>query len=343
MPPIRCPECQIQNAAGSTACSECGLLFLHLDAPKRRADDFVRSGRREADRNLTDCPFCLAKIEREAVRCRHCGQIVDEVFRKEQLKRRRDRINYASWVAYVFGLVTLLLFKPVGLLAIGAGLLLSILYYAIPGEALERAQGESKVRHWVRGVRSQLRFERVSMPMPAFRKAKLVFVGTPILATIIGYTANFLFLQQPMNEILQNNTAFKGMSVSAHYEYWIVPGVIVYDLKGLGDSSTPLQVHTAFLEYAKAMKDHEFERVVLRWRGRERFSLDGPTFQKAGLEYAKRNFGFVLFDLPRLFQPLSPGEPPDTADADALMDFHRRWYGEDQVPAVVRGGGESRK
>lgn len=333
---IRCPECQIQNVSGSTACRACGLLFLHIDPPKRRKDDFVREGRRAADRDLTDCPFCLGKIEQQAVRCRYCGQIVNEQFRKEQLKRRRDRINYASWVAYVFGLATLLLFKPVGLLAIGAGLLLSIAYYMVPGEALERVEGESKVRHWVRSVRSQVRFERVSMPMPAFRKAKLVFVGTPVLATIIGYGANFLFLQQPMNEILQSNAAFRGMNVSAHYEYWIVPGVVVYDLKGIGDSSTPLQVHTAFLEYAKAMKDHQFDRVVLRWRGRERFALDGPTFQKAGLEYAKRNFGFVLFDLPRLFQPIGSSEPPNTADADALMDFHRQWYGEDLLPSVVK-------
>ena len=295
----------------------------------------MREGRRAADRGLVDCPFCLGKIEQQAVRCRHCSQIVNEQYRKDQLKRRRDRINYASWVAYVFGLVTLLLFKPVGLLAIGAGLLLSIAYYAIPADALERPAGESRMKHWARTVRSQLRFERVSMPMPAFRKAKLVFVGTPVLATIIGYTANFLFLQQPMNEILQNNAAFQGMTVSAHYEYWIVPGVVVYDLKGLGDSSTPLQVHTAFLEYAKAMKDHQFDRVVLRWRGRERFALDGQTFQKAGLEYAKRNFGFVLFDLPRLFEPLDPQDRPDTADADALMNFHREWYGEDLVPSVV--------
>lgn len=326
---IRCPECQIQNEPGSTACRACGLLFLHMDPPKRRKDDFSVQGRRASDQALIDCRFCLGKIEEAAVRCRHCGQIVNEDFRNQQLKRRRDRINYASWVAYVFGLVTLLLFKPVGLLAIGAGLLLSIAYYAVPGETLERIKGESKVRHWARSVRSQLRFERVSMPMPAFRRAKLVFVGTPILATIIGYLANFLLLQQPMNEILYANPAFQGMSVSAHYDYWIVPGVVVYDLKGLGNENTPLQVHTAFLEYAKAMKDHQFDRVVLRWRGRERFTLDGATFQKAGLEYAKRNFGFVLFDLPRLFQPLGTQEPPDTADADALMEFHRHWYGDE--------------
>ena len=327
MSEIRCPECSLTNESSAIACVRCGLLFLHKEAPpKRRADDFVAVGRRASDQSLRGCPFCLGKIEQQAISCRHCGQVVDEEFKRQQLKKRRERINYASWVAYVFGLITLVLFKPVGLIAIGAGLLLSILYYAIPGEQLERVEGESRFRRWTRSVRRQLKFERVSMPLPAFRKAKLIFVGTPVLATAIGYLANFLILQQPMNEILQGNQAFNGMSVSAHYEYWIVPGIVVYDLKSLSPESTPLQVHTAFLEYAKSMKDRSFEEVELRFRGQERFTLDGATFQRAGMEYSKQNFNFVLFDLPKLFRPLGSAEPADTADADALLEFHSRWY-----------------
>ena len=43
-------------------------------------------------------------------------------------------MNYASWVAYLFGLGALLVFRPVGLLSIAPDLLLSIVYYAIPVE-----------------------------------------------------------------------------------------------------------------------------------------------------------------------------------------------------------------
>jgi hypothetical protein len=329
--PLRCPECSTVAREDQTACAACGLLFLHKDPPPlRRKDDFAQQGRRAADRSMTECPYCVGRIERKAVSCRHCGQIVNEEFRREQIRRRRTAINYASWVAYVFGLVTLVLFKPAGLIAIGAGLLLSILYYAIPAEGLDPVSGEKRVATWWRRVRGQIRFERVTMRMPAFRKARLVFVGTPVLATIIGYVANFLFLQQPMNEILQSNPAFAGMSVSAHYEYWIVPGVVVYDLKRLGSESTPLQVHTAFLEYARTMKEREFERVKLRFRGEERFVLEGIEFRRAGREYANRNFAWVLFDLPKLFRPAGPpATRPDTAEADALLEFHRRWYADE--------------
>ena len=62
------------------------------------------------------------------------------------------------------------------------------------------------------------------------RNKKLVFVGTPLIAALIGYSANLFLLQQPMNDVLKQNAAFRGMKVSAHYEYWVVPGVVVYDL-----------------------------------------------------------------------------------------------------------------
>ena len=80
-------------------------------------------------------------------------------------------------------------------------------------------------------IRRQLKLERVSIPLPALRNKKLVFVGTPLIAALIGYSANLLLLQEPMNEVLRQNSAFRGMEVSAHYQYWVVPGVVVYDLQ----------------------------------------------------------------------------------------------------------------
>ena len=68
------------------------------------------------------------------MRCRHCSEIVNDDYYRARAQRVRSRVNYASWIAYLFGLGALLVFRPVGLVSIGAGLLLSILYYAIPVE-----------------------------------------------------------------------------------------------------------------------------------------------------------------------------------------------------------------
>src|SRR6185503_9073652 len=100
-------------------------------------------------------------------------------------------------------------------------------------------------------IKRQLKMERVSIPLPVLRNKKLIFVGTPLVAALIGYSANLFLLQEPVNDILKENAAFRGMEVSAHYEYWVVPGVIVYDLQGVSVNQTPIDVHTAFLEFAK--------------------------------------------------------------------------------------------
>lgn len=325
------------NEADAAACSSCGLLLLNA-APKRRAEDFAVQRRRAADLDAAVCQFCSGSISHTAVRCRHCGEVVDEDFYRERAQRLRSRVNYASWVLYLFGLGALLVFRPVGVLSIAAGLLFSIIYYAIPVEPPNSPKSTKKTTLGS-FLKRQLKLERVSIALPALRHKKLVFVGTPLIAALIGYSANLLLLQEPVNDILQENAAFRGMEVSAHYQYWVVPGVVVYDLKDLSFRQTPIDVHTAFLEFAKELKEKRYSRVDLSYRGRTKFSVDGAAFAQLGREYEKRNFDYVLYQFPRLFRAVGNGTPVDSsADRDALLEFHRRWYGQDILTKTVANG-----
>ena len=333
---MHCPECKALNEAGAAACASCGLLLLNA-APKRRAEDFAGQKRRAADTDHP-CQFCGGSIAANAIRCRHCSEIVNDEYYRERATRIRSKVNYASWVAYLFGLGALLVFRPVGLFSIAAGLLLSILYYAIPVEP--PASGKQKRRSSLGQIlRRQLRMERVSIPLPALRNKKLVFVGTPLIAALIGYSANVLLLQQPMDDVLQENAAFHGMKVSAHYQYWIIPGVVVYDLKQLDFKQTPIDVHTAFLEFAKKLKEKRYSRVELSYQGITKFSIDGESFAKIGREYAQRNFEYVLYDFPRAVAGKSdPNKAAGKSDRDALLEFHKRWYGNDRLTQTVANG-----
>ena len=214
-----------------------------------------------------------------------------------------------------------------GVASIAAGLILSIIYYAIPAEPPDAS---GKRRSLVATFRQQFKFERVSVPIPALRRLKFVFVGTPLIAALVGFGANTLLLQRPVDDIIKKNAAFSGMEVSAHYQYWIIPGVVVYDLRSLSVKQRPIDVHTAFLEFAREMKAKKLKRVELAYQGTTKFSIDGAGFQRLGQEYEKRNFDYVLYSFPRLFQ--SEGSKPpakDGPDGDALLKFHRSWYGND--------------
>jgi hypothetical protein len=335
---MRCPECHALNETDAAACGTCGLLLLNI-GPKRRTEDLAVQRRRASDQTA-ECRFCGGAISPKAVRCKHCSEVVDEDFYRERAQRLRSRVNYASWVLYLFGLGALLVFRPVGVLSIAAGLLLSIVYYAIPVEPPASPRSKKKREGFGTLIRRQLRMERVSIPLPALRNRKLVFVGTPLIAALIGYSANLFLLQEPVNDILHENAAFRGMEVSAHYEYFIVPGVIVYDLKSLSFRQTPIDVHTAFLEFAKTLKEKRYKRVDLSYRGKTKFTIDGASFARLGREYAKRNFELALYDFPRLFQPAAgtPPLPGRTSSRDALLEFHRRWYGDDQLTQTVENG-----
>ena len=334
---MRCPECHTLNEASATACSSCGLLLFKTQAPKRRTEDFASQKRRSGDQ-VINCQFCGGDILSSATRCKHCSEIVNEVYYRERAQRLRSRVNYASWVAYIFGLAALLVFRPVGLMSIAAGLLLSIAYYAIPVEPPDSPRRPGKKKTLGERLRRQFRMERVAIPIPNLRNKKLVFVGTPLVAALIGYSANLFLLQEPMNEILKQNSAFQGMSVSAHYQYWVVPGVVVYDLRQLSVRQTPIDVHTAFLEFAKRLRSKRLTRVDISYRGTTKFQIDGNSFQRLGDEYARRNFDFVLYRFPRLFHSVSrPNQPLSSSDRDALVQFHKQWYGDDKLTHTVNG------
>lgn len=329
---MRCPECHSANEPGAPACTTCGLILLNA-APKRRSEDLASHHRRATDLDATHCPYCEGTIASRAVRCKHCTEVVNEEFYRERARRTRARVNYASWVAYIFGLAALLLFRPVGLLSIAAGLLLSIIYYMIPVEPPPSRRGGQKPKQSLGAfIKRQFKFERVAVPLPALRNKKLIFVGTPLIAALVGYSANLFLLQEPMDDILSHNASFNGMTVSTHYKYWIVPGVVVYDLRGIG-MQTPIDVHTAFLEFAKKLRVKKYERVDLSWRGVTKFSINGDAFRALGEQYAKHNFDFVLYKLPRL---VHPHVDSPNSDREALIEFHRHWYGDDAMTKSVR-------
>jgi len=354
---MRCPECKALNQADAAACESCGLLLIAAprpadmipimaEAPKRRAEDLAvqrrrasdveRRHRRETDGETTQCQFCNGTVSTKSVRCKHCSEVLDEDFYRERAQRVRSRMNYASWVMYLFGLGALLVFRPVGVLSIAAGLLLSIAYYAVPVEPPSSPRSKRQTGLGTL-IRRQLKMERVAIPIPALRNKKLIFVGTPLVAALIGYSANLFLLQEPVNDILAENAAFSGMKVSAHYQYYVIPGVVVYDLEGLSVRQTPLDVQTALLEFAKRVKEKRYSRIDLAYRGEHKFSIDGASFMKLGQEYANRNFDYVLYKLPRLLRGEN-GTAIDGADRDALLEFHRKWYGEDQLTKTVANG-----
>ncbi|HUF17758.1 MAG TPA: hypothetical protein VMS12_06920 [Thermoanaerobaculia bacterium] len=308
---MRCPECNVIREADAKACSACGLLFMTLSEPHRRSEDRVRQKRRVSDVELIECRACRGAVPKTAIRCRHCSEILDPGYLARKARKRRKQVNAASWTAYLLGLVTLFIFRPVGMIAIGAGLMLSILYYLIPVEeelpfedddegGSDRSKRE-RVRDSFRSLgahfKRQFAFERFTLNIPHLRRVKIALVGTPLLAAALGLFTQHFLLQVPLSRAMEASNAFDGVEVSARYRYWIVPGVVVYDVeveKGADASG-------ALLALSRSTPEHEVAEVNVSVAGQSRGTIEGDTFRRMGRLREQENR--VVAQLREVFRP----------------------------------------
>lgn len=299
----RCPECRVVRSADASSCHECGLIFISGANPQRRQSDM----RRASDSTKTTCRVCRGVIEQDAQRCLHCGEIIDPAYRAARAMLLRSQINYASWTAYILGFLMLFVFRPVGVIAIVAGLLLSIAYYAIRIPDSEAADDQDDEKREERPAQQQSRFSRfmrrqfgvetIRLGSSKRKKLGLVVAGTPLLLAAIGWATNYSMLQIPINQALSSDSDFPLLEIAAHYEYFVLPGSVVLEIEKLDE---PENAERALSRIAS---DFEGKQVEIRF-GENAVRLPGDRFR-----------GLTPLEIQDLVDTLSPKlhEPPAPA------------------------------
>jgi hypothetical protein len=100
------------------------------------------AGPAEPDRR--PCPMCGEMIAAAAVKCRYCGEVLDETLKKKKRKKSRggsddESLTPGDWVfcilcggiACIFGIVYAIQGKPKGLKMVGVSLLAQLFWGAI--------------------------------------------------------------------------------------------------------------------------------------------------------------------------------------------------------------------
>lgn len=156
------------------------------------------------------------------------------------------------------------------------------------------------------------------------------------------YYFNYYNLQKPMNKILIDDYRNEGISVTVHYEYYINPSVLVFNLKEISGSNSRIDVFRVFLQYADRLWDTEFEEVVLQYRGQTKFLLDGDYFSKVGLEYDYQNAAYTMRTFPYHVKSPSGSFVYSRNYGEGMLgglntelgnftDFHDKWYWNDLI------------
>lgn len=178
------------------------------------------------------------------------------------------------------------------------------------------------------------------------RQARVaVLVALPVVAPVVAALAvgawNFFTLQGPLDQALESDSRNTGIEARAHYQNYLNPSVIVFDLRAVAGDKSQADIFRALLQFASEMKDREFEAVELAYRGTTKFILAGRYFQQLGREYGTQNPVYTMRTFPQnLLRP--DGEKAFPTWEGGLLgvtgkqiedfgEFHKQWYLADLV------------
>jgi hypothetical protein len=174
------------------------------------------------------------------------------------------------------------------------------------------------------------------------RRQIRIAISTPILIAVLGAGMaawNQVTLQAPMQEALEADSRNVGIEVRVHYKYYLMPGVVVYDLRQVSPDKAPVDVFRVFLQFADAMKGESFDRVELAFRGETKFILDGPAFHEIGNDFGEENPMYIVRTFPERLRTPDGDRAFARREGETLAlvgtqmedfsEFQRRWYIED--------------
>jgi len=169
-----------------------------------------------------------------------------------------------------------------------------------------------------------------------------LLIGTVVLVVflICGIWAfNYVSANRPLQNVLATDPRNQVVKAQAHFDGWIDLNTLVFDVTGVSTTATRMDVFRSFLEYAEAMKDRRFTKVILAARGTGKFKIDGDYFQELGKEYSTQNPMYTIRTFPiNLFamdgtKPFSEYEGGILGvlqkEIEQFTEFSDQWYGKE--------------
>lgn len=148
---------------------------------------------------------------------------------------------------------------------------------------------------------------------------------------------NYATLQAPVKRALAEDTRNANVKVWVYRNYGVDGDNLVFDLRGLSEQNSTLDVMRVLFTAASSLQDHRFEHVLLAYKGEKRFVLKGDYFFQLGREYrGSQNPVFLLRTFPENVFQLDGKQAFGTwtggllgVVAEQMKDLtklHEQWY-----------------
>jgi len=162
-----------------------------------------------------------------------------------------------------------------------------------------------------------------------------------IVLLICTYAVNYVTLKMPAQKQLNEDIRNNGIDFNLHYQYFILPKICVFDLQKISSDKAPMDIFRVLLQTSYALKNREYDTIVLSFRGKPKFILNGQYFKEIGLEYGIQNPIYTIRTFPEHLCDVN-GNPVYKEWNGGLLgvlqkqmedfqDFNKKWYMEDIV------------
>jgi len=174
-------------------------------------------------------------------------------------------------------------------------------------------------------------------------KSRRPLIAVVALAVVIGVCGvgafNYLRVTRPLQRVLATDPRNRVVSAWAHFDNWVDFDTLVFDLTSVSADATRMDVFRALLQYAEAMQDRHFAKVILAARGTSKFSLDGSYFQELGKEFRTQNPMYTIRTFPVHLVAMDGSKPFSEYEGGILgvlqkemeqfTEFSDQWYVKD--------------
>ena len=166
-------------------------------------------------------------------------------------------------------------------------------------------------------------------------------IGTIVIITIIIYIFNFLTLIQPTMSEINKDSRNDGISLDVHYKFYVIPNTLEFNLKNVPPDKAAADIFRVFLQTSSALKDKNFEKVELKYKGTLKFILNGDYYKQLGSEFEDQNPMYTIRTLPEnLYNP--NGELSYSKweggmfgvlgkQMEDFNDFNKKWYMDEMI------------
>ena len=119
-------------------------------------------------------------------------------------------------------------------------------------------------------------------------KRRWLFGGLAVLATLLAWNAT---VYVPVSSALSEEDSH---SLVAYRSWFVSPSTIVLDVRDVDMNGSMADMDRLLFKAAEALKDRQYDTVVLAHNGTGRFIVDGAHFQDVGQSYSYQNPVYLM-------------------------------------------------